>query len=238
MKVNSFLVAILMAISPFFVNAQGDYWQGGLFIGATAFSGDINPQSTPDVSDISLAFGISGKVDVAPKIGFKGSLNYVQLVGDDLNYEVRQSRGFRFNTTIFELTGVAEWEPFGSDRYYSDAGGNLVMDRIISPYVYAGLGVGFANLETDFSRYEGSNPLIAQGILADRMEGSNQVAFLVPIGVGVKVDLTNKISVALDIGGRISFSDYLDGISQSASPDRDDTYIIGGINLLYRFFYK
>lgn len=236
MKVNFYLIVILMAISPFFVNAQINYWQGGLFIGATGFSGDINPQATPDISDISLAFGISGKVDVAPKIGFKGSLNYVQLVGDDANYETRQARGFRFNTTIFELSGVAEWEPFGSNRYYSDAGGNLVMDKIISPYIYAGIGVGFANLETDFSRYEGSNPVIAQGILADRMQGSNQVAFLVPIGVGIKVDLSNTISVALDISGRLSFSDYLDGISESASPDADDTYLLGGINLLYRFF--
>lgn len=236
MKVKLILGTLFIFIPSIFLKAQIDYWQGGLFIGATAFSGDINPELTPDISDISLAFGISGKVDVLPKLGFKGSLSYAKLLGDDANYEVRESRGYRFNTTVFELAGVAEWEPFGSDRYYSDAGGNLVMDKLISPYLYAGVGLAFANLETDFSGYQGVNPVIAQGILADRMEGSNQMALIVPVGGGIKFDLTNTISLALDVGVRISFTDYLDGISEAANPDRNDSYILGGLNILYRFF--
>lgn len=238
MKLNVLTGTLLLAFLPFLATAQIDYWQGGIFIGATAFSGDVNPETTPDVADISLAFGISGKVDVMPKLGFKGSLNYVNLVGDDNNYEVRQVRGFQFNTTVFELAGVAEWEPFGSDRYYSDAGGNVVMDKLISPYVYAGLGLAFVNLETDFSGYQGNNPLIAQGILADRMQGSTSMNVVLPIGVGVKVDLSNTISLALDFGARVSFSDYLDGISESANPDANDAYLLGGLNVLYRFFSK
>ena len=236
MKVKFFLGVLILFFSPYFLKAQSNYWQGGLFIGGTAFSGDINAQFTPDVSDISLAFGVSGKVDVLPGLGFKGSLNYAKLLGDDANYESRQARGYRFNTTIFELAGVAEWEPFGKNRYYSDARGNLVMDKLISPYLYAGLGIAFGFLETDFSGYEGMNPVLLQGILADRMEGSNQMALVAPLGGGIKVDLSNTISVALDFGVRVSFSDYLDGISESANPDENDSYLFGGINLLYRFF--
>ena len=131
---------------------------------------------------------------------------------------------------------MAEWEPFGADRYYSDARGNLVMDRLISPYLYAGVGIAFGFLETDFSGYEGMNPVLLQGILADRMEGSNQMTLVVPLGGGIKFDISNTISVALDMGVRISFSDYLDGISESANPTENDSYLLGGINLLYRFF--
>jgi hypothetical protein len=233
---KKFITLSTLLILPFLSIAQKDYWQGGLFVGLTAFSGDINPQSTPDLSDVSIAIGVSGKVDVTPKVGFKGSLNYAKLVGDDANYESRISRGFKFNTTLIELIGVAEWEPFGSDRYYSDAGGNVVMDKLISPYLYLGAGLGFANLNTDFSRYEGANALIRQGIQADRTQGSSKTAFIIPAGVGVKIDITNSISVAVDFGARLSFSDYLDGISQSANPERDDIYFLSGLNLFYRFF--
>ncbi|HKK76258.1 MAG TPA: DUF6089 family protein [Saprospiraceae bacterium] len=230
-----FLSSLLFCL-PLLVAAQINYWQGGLFLGGAGFSGDVNPQATPDLSEVSLAVGFIGKVDVTPKIGFRGSITYANLVGDDANYPIRVDRGFRFNTTLIELAGVAEWEPFASNRYYANARGGVEMDRIVSPYLFAGVGLGFANLNTDFSQYEGNNPLIEQGIREDRSKGSSQTAFVLPLGGGIKFDLSNRLTIGIEFSGRLSFSDDLDGISASANPDNDDVYFFSGLNTYYRFF--
>lgn len=226
----------LFILFPLFGTAQLNYWQGGIFVGATGFSGDVNPQATPDPSEIDLSFGLVGRVDLTPKIGFRGGFSYSRFMGDDRNYTERQERGFRFDTKMIELIGVAEWEPFASDRYFTNARGGIDMDKLISPYVFVGVGAGFASLNTDFSGYEGNNPEIEQGIFEDRSQGSSKVAFIVPIGVGIKFDISNVLTFGLEVGGRLSFSDYLDGISKSAGPDRDDAYIVGGLVAYYRFF--
>lgn len=230
-----FLSSMLFCL-PLFVTAQMNYWQGGLFTGGSAFSGDVNPQATPDLSDVSLAIGFLGRVDVTSKIGFRGSITYANLTGDDANYPSRVDRGFRFNTSLIELAGVAEWEPFAGNRYYANARGGVEMDKIVSPYLFGGVGLAFARLDTDFSRYEGNNPLIEQGIQEDRSKGSSQTAFVLPVGAGVKFDLSNRLTLGIEFGGRFSFSDYLDGISASASQESDDVYFFGGLNTYYRFF--
>lgn len=226
----------LLLILPFILTAQVNYWQGGIFVGASGFSGDVTPQATPDPAEVSLALGLIGRVDVTSKLGFRGSITYANLRGDDANYPIRGDRGFRFNTTLIELAGVAEWEPFASNRYYANARGRIEMDRLISPYLFAGVGIAFANLDTDFSRYEGNNPVIEQGIQEDRSKGSSQTAFVLPLGAGIKFDISNRLTIGIELGGRLTFSDYLDGISMAASPDNDDAYLWGGVNTYYRFF--
>lgn len=230
-----FLSLFLLFLSVF-LSAQDNYWQGGLFLGASAFSGDVNPQSTPDISEISLAAGFMGRVDVSNKIGFRGGIVYAKLKGDDANYPIRAGRGFRFNTTLIELSGVAEWEPFASNRYYSTAKGGVEMDRIVSPYLFGGLGLGFATLDTDYSRYGGNNPLIEQGIRDDRSKGSAQTVLVFPVGAGIKFDITNRFTLGLEFGARISFNDMMDGISASANPENNDVYIFSGLTTYYRFF--
>ena len=234
MKKFAFSIGLFCCL-PFLVNAQIDYWQGGIFIGGTAFSGDVNPQASPDPTEIDLSFGFVGRVDVTPKLGFRGSLSYARFKGDDINYPERADRGFRFDTKMFEFLGVAEWEPFASNRYYSNARGGVEMDLLVSPYLFVGAGAGFANLDTDFSGYTGNNPVIEQGIFADRSQGSSKVAFVVPFGLGIKFDISSAFTLGLEFGGRLSFSDYLDGISESAGPDRDDLYFISGLIAYYRF---
>ena len=232
------LFSLFTLFIPLTIQAQGDYWQGGIFVGGTAFSGDVNPESTPDLSDLGYSIGLVGRVDITNKIGFRGSLSYGQFKGDDLNYDNvdRQRRGFNFETTIIELVGVAEWEPFAADRYYTDAKGSVVMDKLVSPYLFAGAGLGFANLNTDYSGYNGNNEAFMDLIRQDRAEGNTQMAFVVPFGIGSKFDISNHITLALEFGGRLVFSDYLDGISQSGNPGSNDLYFVSGLMFYYRFF--
>jgi len=229
------LIITILCCAPFLVSGQTNYWQGGLFVGGSALSSDVNPHATPDFTESSLALGLSGRVNLSPRLGMRVSLSYAGLTGDDANYAIRADRGFRFDTRLIELAAVAEWEPFASNRYYTNARGRIEMDRIVSPYLFAGLGLGLAQLDTDFSRYVGNDPLIEEGIRADRSMGSTQNALIVPVGAGMKFDITSYVTIALELGGRICFSDYLDGISAAAGPNSDDVYFVGGLHLYYRF---
>jgi len=234
MKVIYTLACLLLLGLP--LRAQTPAWQGGLFAGVANYSGDINPSLTPNFDDTGLSTGLVGSISVSRKFNFRGSLTYAHLTGDDANYQQRENRGFRFTTNLVELSAIAEWEPFGSTRYYADARGNVQMDRLVSPYLFAGFGLAFASLDTDFSRYQGDSEVIRAGIAADRQQGSSKSAITVPMGAGVKFDLTQRFSLALEIGGRFTMSDYLDGISESAGPDQDDLYILSGLIAYYRFY--
>ena len=167
----------LVLLCNMMMYAQADYWQGGLFFGISNYSGDINPTASPDFSDSGMSIGVVGQAYVSSKLGFRGSLIYANLSGNDQNNQERSERCFKFNTNLVELSAVAEWEPFGSNRYYSDAKGKVVMDKLVSPYIFGGLAVGLASLNTDFSNYNGGNETIMNGIRQDRDVGNSTAFF-------------------------------------------------------------
>lgn len=227
------LLLFLFLISGSAVGQQF-YWQGGVFAGIGNYTGDINPMATPDLSESGLSAGVVGHVYVSPKIGFRGSLLYANLQGDDRKYEEREGRNFRFNTQLIELAGLMEWEPFGSNRYFANAAGDVVMDRLISPYFFTGIAVGLASLDTDFSGYMGNNPEILGGIREDEQQGNSATFLAIPVGVGIKFDLTEQFTLALEVGGRLALTDMIDGISAAAGSG-DDQYFASGLLLYYRF---
>ena len=62
--------------------------------------------------------------------------------------------------------------------------------------------------------------------------------FSLPIGLGVKYDLTNNLNIGFEYGIRLVWTDYLDGVSQAGNPNKNDVYFSGGIVLAYRFNKK
>jgi len=214
--------------------SQNLYWQGGVFAGIGNYSGDVNPMATPDMSESGLSVGVVAQTSISPRIGFRASLLYAGLRGDDRKYPERNGRNFRFETDLIELAAMMEWEPFGGDRYYADARGALVMDKLISPYFFTGIAVGLANLDTDFSDYPGNQLSILDGIREDEAIGNSATFLAIPIGAGLKFDVTPTFTFALEVGGRYSLSDYIDGISAAAGKSTD-LYFASGLILYYRF---
>lgn len=58
---------------------------------------------------------------------------------------------------------------------------------------------------------------------------------MVPVGVGMEVYLTPKLSLTAETSFRYTFSDRIDGFSLGANPDKKDFYHSHTIGLLYRF---
>ncbi len=208
-------------------------WEGGVFLGGANYSGDINPAPGPRMGDTRLSLGVSGRIQWSPKWWLRTNFAYGRLRGDDLDFPQRQDRGYRFSSNVIDLTLIAEYEPLGRDRFYVNKTGDVVMDRLLSPYAMAGFGFVYMNIERDFSRMADKG--VQDKISADLRKGSALLSPVFPIGVGVKYDLDTRYTLAAEAGFRVPFSDYIDGISQAASPRANDVYMFSGLFLYYRF---
>ena len=138
MKESVLFLCLIMSMTM--IKAQ-TVWEGGVFAGMAVYSGDINPTLTPRFQDFTPSLGLIARTNISNRIGFRGGITYLRLEGDDDNYESRISRDFDFKTNLVELSILGEWEPLGSNRYYTDAAGNVNLDKLISPYLYAGVGL-------------------------------------------------------------------------------------------------
>lgn len=228
-----FFMACILPLTSLAQRYKVFSWEGGIFSGAANYSGDINPMESPRLQDTRLSVGVVGRVPLDANFSVRSSLLYGKLVGDDLNFPDRKQRGFRFETNLFELSVLMEFEPFARDRFYADARGNLRMDRLISPYLVTGVGFAYTSLNPDFSR--NTNTVLQPRISEDLRESSTRFIPVVPIGFGLKFDLNPRYGFSIESGIRMTFSDYIDGISKAANPGRDDVYLFSGLIFVRRF---
>lgn len=232
MKESVLFLCLILSLTV--VRAQS-VWEGGVFAGYAGYSGDINPTLTPRFQDFTPSLGLIARGNVSNRIGFRCGITYFKLKGDDDNYSGRETRDFDFNTNLVELSVLGEWEPFGSNRYYTDAAGNVNMDKLISPYLYTGVGLMGGVLNTNFSNYSGASEDVMAGIKKDRAYGNSLLGVSFPIGIGMKFDISEGFTFAIEGAIRATFSDYLDGISFAAGPDAKDIYMNLGFVVYRRF---
>ena len=233
LRIAFFLVLLLCSALGWSQSYKAFDWEGGVFLGGANYSGDINPVPGPRMGDTRLSLGVSGRIQWTPKWWLRTNFAYGRLRGDDLNFPQRRDRGYRFSSNVIDLTLIAEYEPLGRDRFYVNKTGEVVMDRLWSPYAMAGFGFVYMNIERDFSRMADQG--IQDKISADLRKGSALLSPVFPIGLGLKYDLDTRYTLAAEAGFRVPFSDYIDGISQAASPRANDVYMFSGLFLYYRF---
>ena len=228
MKPLKFFVFALLL--PLFSNAQTG-WDFGLLVGVSNYQGDLVKSTLPAFDQSSPAFSLAFKRYFNTSFALRGNVALAKIKGSDFNYPDDAYRSFRsvsFESNILEFSIMGEWEPFGEARFISNTGNN----KVISPYFFAGLGASIVDPEVDFSKFNGGDDLRT---LVEKDEAATEQSFKVvlPIGLGIKVDVTNQFQVGLEAGLRYPFTDHLDGISFSGNPNRNDLYLITGINLVY-----
>ncbi len=194
-------------------------WEGGLFLGYSNYLGDlVEPSFT--FKQPSLAVGALVRHNLTNSLGLRLNLFYGKVKGDDLNYDINKDVGRKFNSSLVELSLLGEYEFFGNQRW----DGNGKFSKVFSPYVFGGLGLAFTNPKD-----------IPSGV-GDPTSNYSNTHFALPLGVGIKYDLSRKVNLGLELGMRFTFDDYLDGISEvRGNPKDNDVYNFGGLVLTYRF---
>ncbi len=210
-------------------------WETALFVGGANYQGDIVPTVHPYPKETNLAAGLIGRYLLHKEWALRMGLTYAQLSGTDQNFtdeDFTKNRQFSFQSHIFESAVLLEWEPFANRRYpaFNQFKG------LISPYVFVGGGVVLSDLTTVFALYQnGEAPIEIQQDKAIKNPGTH---FSIPMGGGIKFDLSKRLALGLEAGTRYTFTDYIDGVSKAANPGKGDWYVFGGLSLNIRFYAK
>lgn len=229
--------------------AQAQKWELGAFLGLATYQGDIVPTQLT-LEESNFAYGLFIRHNVNANLAARINLLSSNISGDDTNFDDpfwRPQRAFKFKSSILEVSGQFEWDILGHKRYgkvmsdQNKTDETTKMDstqtkykfkKILSPYLFAGVGAVIFNPETDFSR--NTIRQLDSKIADDKAADYSQVKLMIPVGAGLKYDLSSRVQLAGEVGFRTAFSDYLDGVSLAANPDKNDWYIFGGLSLAFK----
>lgn len=210
-------------------------WEAGINLGGYFYQGDLTPHRFGSIETIQPGFGLSVTRILSKSFSARILFNMARLVGDESIYkhpEWRQERNFSFNASVKELTLLFHWNVIG----------NNYDERKIEPYLFAGGGIAVLNIQRNYSRfnanYFGENPDLANGLAIDASTPTPRLLPVVPVGGGVRYNLSDKIAINVEGAYRLMHSDYLDGFSISANPKFKDHFSSISIGLAYKFGKK
>jgi len=156
------------------------------------------------------------------RISARAELTWFQLSGDDAKAnDTRRLRNLSFTSNCIELSalGAFNLSPMGL-RFYQRSTLNI--------HVFAGIGMLYFNPKTT---YQGKSyalqPLATEGVSYSRLQP------VIPVGLGGRIKLNPFFNILVEAGYRFTFTDYLDGFSQSGNPNKKDYYSSYTIGLIY-----
>jgi hypothetical protein len=190
----------------------------GLQAGAAAYRGDVGYAPEATIKQMNLSFGVYGTYFVRNFIGLRGQAYFAQLTGNERAFpasDFHAKRGYSFETTLVELAIMPEIRPFKIGH--------------VNFIGFAGVAASYYLPRTNYN--ELSNEPHHPNIAEDKDGYYSLRTLAVPVGGGVEFFINDKIAVGLEIIGRFTLSDYLDGVHYTGNQRSKDFYYTGGITL-------
>ena len=235
---RAFSALCLFVFTFFIANSQSSLipkYEIGVHLGTFIYQGDLTPNDLGAFNTMKPGFGFSGTRNLNSRYAVRLQLLQGWLTGDDAKYENpawRQQRNFNFTTPVTELSLQVVRNIIG--LMPNEAG---IIN--FSPYVFAGLSYSFLKIKRDWSNFNYSHfageTAVIDGLAEDINHKVPKGIFSVPIGLGVRYGISEKLSLSLEGTYRILDTDYLDGFSQAANPDLNDHYHTLMAGLIYSF---
>lgn len=228
MKLLSFFTVSLILL---FQTAHAQYesivheGEFGIGVGAAHYFGDLNTRARINRPKpaVSLFFRKQFGNYIALRVGGTfAQLGYSDIYNKDNEYQRR--RNLSFNTNIWELAVQGDFNFF---KFLPDD-----PQFRFTPYIT--LGVGAFNYDP-YTYLRGQKyylrPLGTEGqgssLYPDRKQYGT-MALCMPIGVGIKYGLTEKINLGLEVLYRLTTTDYIDDVSKTYAPDAFPQYLPDG----------
>ena len=198
------LISTLLACA---VLVQAQDFEGGIYFGGLAYSGDLSPKVLPRYTRfVEPAGGIVFRYRDRGILGLRASLTYGNLSGDDAR-SAYPSRKLSFRTDLLEAAVVGEWYLI-PDNYFGES-------PLITPYLFMGVAVFHFDPQVQFkSSNVALQPIGTEGQGLEGYEppySLTQVA--IPFGAGLRLMLGKRGSLNLEFSARKIFTDHLDDVS-------------------------
>lgn len=202
----------------------------GLTAGTFIYQDDLTPSRFGSYKTLRPTVNIFINRILNPSFSLRTSLFYGGLNGNDAAYKNpawRQQRNFNFVTNPLELSEMLVWNAWNTNRK-------------ITPYAFGGIGLTFLNVKRDYRNFNGEffaaggEDLFAK-LKEDIAHRTPKLLPVVPVGIGVQIALTKKLSLIAETSYRLTRTDYLDGFSKAANPGFYDHYQSHTIGMLFMF---
>ncbi len=207
-------LCIILAIFPAgkHVHAQavGDFWELGLFGGVTQYYGDLQ-HSLFEPEEANPVLGVFARYSPNKNLSFRTGIYRGTISGHDRHGGIEhQKRNLHFRSKITEVSLIGEWNLMGFNMRRKNRDD-------FTPYIFAGIGVFRFNPQAEFDgEWHDLQPLSTEGQgLPDYFDRDpySLTQFTIPMGVGIKYQISNRVTVAFEIAHRKTFTDYLDDVS-------------------------
>lgn len=205
MKLLKFLLLMLL---PAISGAQ--YWEAGAFAGLSNYLGDLTANSQSIyMQNTGFSGAVFARYNINDLSAVRLGLGYAALSGTDAlaNNEAIRTRNLSFSSDVIELALTGELNLPGYQPY------NL--NRPLSPFLYAGISAFYFQPTANLGGVDVKlRPLGTEGQgLPDRPARYAAVSLAIPMGLGVKYAVTDKLNIGIELGARMAFTDYLDDVS-------------------------
>ena len=182
----------------------------GVTLGGAHYFGDLNTRAS--FNRPRPAVGLFFRKQFGNYVSARISGHYTQLGYSDTysKNEFQRLRNLSFNTNVYEVALQGDFNFFKF----------LPQDpaRNFTPYVT--LGVGLMNFDP-YAYLDGQKYYLrqlgteGQTIGFDGRKPYSTTAVVIPFGVGIKYNLTQKINISFEVAHRFTFTDYLDDVSKT-----------------------
>ena len=208
-------MVLFLLVNVHTINSQTSF-EAGVLLGGTNYYGDLAADHG-SLEEVGFGIGVSGKLMFDNKFGVRLSLGRLALSGSDATSGTHTSRGWKFSTQLTELSCVLEYHPLGRGRI--NRVGQFHKNQV-SPFVFWGIGQAFGNSHI-------TTPSTDKILFPEPGDRSSYT--IIPIGGGIRVDLSRYFIVSFELAKRAVLSDYLDGVSIQGNDLTTDWYLFGGL---------
>jgi len=232
----SWLIPFVCCTHTLYAQFYTHRYEVGLSTGTFIYQGDLTPAATGSYQTLLPNIGFSLARIMNRSFSIQANFTSGKIRGNDALYdkpEYRQERNFKFSSPVNEFSGVLVWNMLAKNGIEQPKG--------FSPYLFAGAGITLLHINRDWSNYNAAyfnGESVSAGLTADIAHTPPQSLVVLPIGIGVKYALTKNLSLAAETNYRFMMTDYLDGFSQSANPDKRDSYYGYSIKMILSLGYK
>jgi len=198
-----------------FIHAYGQRLSVNIMPGLMNYSGDLQP-SPLTFKEACLALQVGLQYRLTNNLYLRGDYLAGEVQADDKKNSSRyRIRNLNFRSVILEGSFSLEYD------FYK-----LRVDKVWTPYVFAGVGYFFFNPYTHDTAgvkyYLQPYGTEGQGLAQypDR-KLYNLYQFNIPAGFGLKYAINQRVSIGFEVGFRKLFTDYLDDVSSKKYPDEN-----------------